>query len=850
MLHKERSQHLRYPGQTPQSTAQVDHIQHYVTRVEYSMRANPAGSKRRNATEKSQYVGVVVDWDLFAFMETKSGTKQRSTSRRAHISQTIEPDRGCGRIGQKLADCEALLKVLANRVPEPEAKLIKAYLGEETARNSDTQDTDVEAAPRSGTNEHRGTYATSSEGSTEPALTGETPYGTKEDFTRKGATVTGFMGPTSEVTWMQTVLNDNNLDDLRLTSTHSPSDAERTYADFPLSRSGQLLGNHRAHLAEADHSFTINSMSYHLDDTPLSALERVEPYDMPQAETAQFLFYTYLQHAHSTFPVIGKSTLTSQFHRFLSNPFQRPPDLWLAIINTIFAIAARYASLVRPDRHGNIEDHLVYFNRARYLAINSETLFDFPDLQLIQVFGLMSFYFLCTSQINRAWVLIGIAMSHATALGLNLRNDSTQLKDQLKEIRYRVWWSLYVLQHRLCIITGRVTCVFDQQCSTPLPVPLEENEFDTDRGVELLGKEYQQGPRAPPSNMLARNRSTSTSFTDGDRSFPPHQRFQSSRTISMPQVGLSWAKDVMANPSLYFLHLTQLARLSQSILSQIHSVATSPHLQSRLEDIEIQLEDWARNLPPVFDFRCNNKEQSSRELRLSLGFFYYGTQLITYRSVLDGFPDLNITRQSKDSDTLDCSAATRCVEAAKAIIHLVPDESNAEGIMQCGPWWSVLPWLVQSTSVLIHWLSFPVYRAAEGFRDTFETLKRAIRLLHVLGEHNLSASRAWSRCDFTLRAVAAKADMDLNDLPEQTIFHGAPSAHGTLNTIGVASHEATTLFQHYPSAHTILTTTQALSPPQSLAGLNGLMLFDPQLGWSEHVELSRADGEFHQHATY
>ncbi|KIW36700.1 hypothetical protein, variant 3 [Exophiala oligosperma] len=593
-------------------------------------------------------------------------------------------------------------------------------------------------------------------------LTGETPYGTKEDFTREGATVTGFMGPTSEVTWMQTVLNDNNLDGLRPTSTRPPSDAKKHNTGSPLSSSGQPHGNATSRVAEADHYFTINSMSYHLDDTPLSTLERVEPYEMPQAETAQFLFYTYLQHAQSTFPIIGKSTFTSQFHRFLSNPFQRPPHLWLAIINTIFAIAARYATLVRADGNRNIEDHLVYFNWARYLAINSETLFDFPDLQLIQVFGLMSFYFLCTSQINRAWVLIGIAMSHATALGLNLRNDSTQLKDQLKEIRYRVWWSLYVLQHRLCIITGRVPCVFDQQCSTPLPAPLEENEFDTDRGLELLGKEYQHGPRAPSSNIYVRNRSTSTCSTDGDRSFPPHQRSQSSRTISMPQVGLYWAKDVIANPSLYFLHLTQLARLSQSILSQIHSIATGIHLQSRLEDIEIQLEDWVRNLPPVFDFRCNNKEQSSRALRLSLVFFYYGTQLITYRSFLDRLPDLNLTRQSKGSDTFDCSAATRSVEAAKAIIHLVPDESNAEDIMQCGPWWSVLPWLVQSTSVLIHWLSFPVYRAAEGFRDTFETLKKAIRLLHALGERNLSASRAWSRCNFTLRAVAAKADVDVN----------------------------------------------------------------------------------------
>lgn len=87
-------------------------------------------------------------------------------------------------------------------------------------------------------------------------------------------------------------------------------------------------------------------------------------------------------------------------------------------------------------------------------------------------------------------------------------------------------------------------------------------------------------------------------------------------------------------------------------------------------------------------------------------------------------------------------------------------------------------------------------------------------------------------------------------LPEQTIFYGAPSARGTLNIRGVSSHEATTLFQHYPSARTVLTATQTLSPPQSRAGLKGLMLFDPRLGWSEHVELNRPDGEFYHNAAY
>jgi len=59
-----------------------------------------------------------------------------------------------------------------------------------------------------------------------------------------------------------------------------------------------------------------------------------------------------------------------------------------------------------PASKGQTQDYLIYVPRARHLATKSETLFDRPDLQLIHVFGLISFYFLCAGQINRYQNLI------------------------------------------------------------------------------------------------------------------------------------------------------------------------------------------------------------------------------------------------------------------------------------------------------------------------------------------------------------------------------------------------------------------------------------------------------------
>ena len=80
---------------------------------------------------------------------------------------------------------------------------------------------------------------------------------------------------------------------------------------------------------------------------------------------------------------------------------QRPPEKWLAILNLIFAIGARYSHLINAEWKGDDRDHIIYFTRARLLAISSETIFQHPDLQMIQVLSLMSLYLLCNSQINR-----------------------------------------------------------------------------------------------------------------------------------------------------------------------------------------------------------------------------------------------------------------------------------------------------------------------------------------------------------------------------------------------------------------------------------------------------------------
>lgn len=146
-------------------------------------------------------------------------------------------------------------------------------------------------------------------------------------------------------------------------------------------------------------NLTVSQASYHLDDFPMPPLDAVDAYELPTSDTANRLFDTYMSRVHPTFPIIGRSTFITQFQRFMVG--EVPGAKWLAIVNLIFAVSARYSHIVRADWRGDDRDHLIYFSRARLLSLNADTIFQHADLQQIQVTALMALYLLCTNQINR-----------------------------------------------------------------------------------------------------------------------------------------------------------------------------------------------------------------------------------------------------------------------------------------------------------------------------------------------------------------------------------------------------------------------------------------------------------------
>ena len=146
----------------------------------------------------------------------------------------------------------------------------------------------------------------------------------------------------------------------------------------------------------------INEASYHCDDLTLTPPGIIDPFEVPSQAAANMLFQSYLETVHPAFPIIGKNTFVNQYRAFqLTQDRTKINHNWLAILNLIFAIAAKYSHLIQAEWRGDEMDHLVYFTRARILGFNADAILSHAELQRVQVAGLMSFYLLATNQINR-----------------------------------------------------------------------------------------------------------------------------------------------------------------------------------------------------------------------------------------------------------------------------------------------------------------------------------------------------------------------------------------------------------------------------------------------------------------
>ena len=359
--------------------------------------------------------------------------------------------------------------------------------------------------------------------------------------------------------------------------------------------------------------------------------------------------------------------------------------------------------------------------------------------------------------------MTGSAIQGAFALGLHLQNVGDCTSDTSKEIRYRVWWSLYTIEHLLSVLTGRPSCIVESTCTTPLPVPFDETDFQKEEVSRLISSPNRGGP-----SQLARIAvNSSTSSLKASLDCDTNDSAPTANSKDSDNSGNEYIKSLPPCMSLYFLQLTTLTSIAKRMTNKLYSpeAVRAPWASTEfaIQSLMLEIDSWFMNLPGSYDFTSTQTSQCPTSQKMSLAFLFYSTKVGITRPCLCR---LDSIRPQGDKAFDFCSkTAAECVESACHMLTLFPETSDTSLLYKMCPWWCILHFLMQATTVLLLELSFHSQHVPEKSSTVSKAARKAVEWLSLMSKTNLAAERAWKLCDGFLRRLAPHIGVDMSDLP-------------------------------------------------------------------------------------
>jgi hypothetical protein len=182
------------------------------------------------------------------------------------------------------------------------------------------------------------------------------------------ARATGFIGKNSELQWLRSIMLQLERDD------ESTPMSERRTSSYGVENIEQ-----------------VSAFNFYLNAEGIDPDFVIDPYELPIPETAERLLNCYMETVHDSFPILPKEQFEDEFQKYFkavrAGNAPRLSPKWQAILNLVFAIAAKNSHLVKARWRADERDHIIYQARARVFGLNEFALTSHPDVPQIQVAG-------------------------------------------------------------------------------------------------------------------------------------------------------------------------------------------------------------------------------------------------------------------------------------------------------------------------------------------------------------------------------------------------------------------------------------------------------------------------------
>jgi hypothetical protein len=182
----------------------------------------------------------------------------------------------------------------------------------------------------------------------------------------------------------------------------------------------------------------------------------VQSGQIPTVQEEYFLSLFWQSH-HSSLPVLNEVEFKEHCKSLWVTPGKnRKPS---ALVDIVIAMSMQYGMTLRTRTSSGTEvdsdDSTIagrwYYRRCQALLSRD---FESPTISTVQCQILSVIYLCCASFQNMAHSTLATAVRTANMLGLHMEPPAEMPKAE-RELRKRIWWSLYTLESKTCMKLGR-----------------------------------------------------------------------------------------------------------------------------------------------------------------------------------------------------------------------------------------------------------------------------------------------------------------------------------------------------------------------------------------------------------
>ncbi|KAF5251751.1 hypothetical protein FANTH_3361 [Fusarium anthophilum] len=198
----------------------------------------------------------------------------------------------------------------------------------------------------------------------------------------------------------------------------------------------------------------------------------------PPQSIAEFLVHVCIRRGTDAFFYFDQAQLIHEIEQFYTNqtcPLRSDPS-FICLALTIFALGSHWTPLERPG-HSRIDEHdpgRLFFEQAKVLVPD---IIELPGLRSIQVCLILGVYLMPQNAVGSSYVYTGMALRKALAFDLHQDSDDQAIDAREREVRRRLWWSIYSLE--------RPRSVAPEIITVPLPTILPDFD-DTQKFNNVL----------------------------------------------------------------------------------------------------------------------------------------------------------------------------------------------------------------------------------------------------------------------------------------------------------------------------------------------------------------------------